>query len=254
MRRHIVIGDVHGCIDEMRRLLFELEFKKDVDDLIFAGDLIDRGPDSPGVVRMAREMGARSVMGNHEEKAVRWARHERTRGLKKNPMQVRPGRAAEWAALSEEDRVWMAALPAFLRVGKEYIVVHAGLESVRPPEEQKLDRVCRMRYVDADSGEYKSGSDPREVPENTVDWMEAWKGPESVIYGHAVHDREYPRINTPQPGVKTFGIETGVVFGGKLTAMVIDPKRTLGSEVYFHQVQAAQVYFRDDSRGKPGVD
>lgn len=87
--RAIVIGDVHGCIDELDELLRTLQYKPGEDLVYFTGDLIDRGPSPVGVVRRAREIGAFSVMGNHEEKLVCWFKHEKVRkeSGKKNPMQ-----------------------------------------------------------------------------------------------------------------------------------------------------------------------
>jgi diadenosine tetraphosphatase ApaH/serine/threonine PP2A family protein phosphatase len=65
----------------------------------------------------------------------------------------------------------------------------------------------------------------RETPEGAVSWWTLWKGPESVIYGHAVHSLVSPRIDEPQPGIRCIGIDTGCVFGGRLTAAIIDKDR-----------------------------
>jgi len=73
--RHIIIGDIHGCIDELKLLIQKLELQQD-DHLYFIGDLIDRGPDSPGVVKYARTLSEKYqvvlILGNHEEKFLRY--------------------------------------------------------------------------------------------------------------------------------------------------------------------------------------
>lgn len=255
----IVVGDPHGCLLELKKLLEDVEFKQGVDRLVIAGDLTDRGPDSPGTVRFLREIGAECVMGNHDEKVVRWARHESNRkpGGKKNPVQVYPKREAEWRQLSQEDLKWMAGFPIFMRLEPGYLVAHAGFEASRPPEEQSLDRVCRIQYVDLDTGDYKSGKTPREVPLHSERWMAAWPGPETVVYGHHVHSKVSPRIDVSRAGARCIGIDTGCVFGGMLTALVLDSSRDRSRSddgVRFVSVKAFQTYFEDKSRGQPGED
>src|SRR5262245_51053612 len=115
MRRHIVVGDVHGCIEEFDELLRGLEYRPGLDDLGLLGDLMDKGPDPVGVVRRAREIGARSVLGNHDEKHLRWRAHESRRATSpsyKNPMRPFPEKMrGENAALSDDDIAWLGALP-----------------------------------------------------------------------------------------------------------------------------------------------
>ena len=71
IKRHIFIGDIHGCLDEFNELLNKLSYDPKEDRLILLGDLIDRGPDSVGVVRKARELRLECVMGNHEHKYIK---------------------------------------------------------------------------------------------------------------------------------------------------------------------------------------
>lgn len=241
--RSIIVGDVHGCLEELDELLKVVQFTPE-DTLIFVGDLIDRGPDPVGVVRRARELNARSVLGNHEEKCLRWLKHaanERIYG-KKNPMR-HPGeeRLKEWEALNENDVEYMRAMVPFLRLhqwvpGYNYLIIHAGLEPGLPVEKQKTDRVIRVRYIN-DKGcmvPYEDGS--LEQPPNTVYWDEQWKGPETVIYGHAVHSLEKPRI---KPYAN--GIDTGCVFGGRLTCYTVDP-HDARDPTHFIQVAAKREY------------
>merc|ERR1712113_321432 len=65
-RRTVIVGDVHGCSVELQDLLRKLQFKHNRDSLILVGDLVGKGPHPKEVVRIARELGALAVQGNHE--------------------------------------------------------------------------------------------------------------------------------------------------------------------------------------------
>ena len=69
MGRTIIVGDVHGCSSELRRLLTVLQPQAD-DRFVFVGDLLNRGPDSSGVLRLVRELGGRTTLGNHEQRLL----------------------------------------------------------------------------------------------------------------------------------------------------------------------------------------
>lgn len=62
-----VIGDVHGCLEELKELVKKLDFNPESDLLIFVGDLVNKGPYSAEVVRYVREMNGLCVTGNHDE-------------------------------------------------------------------------------------------------------------------------------------------------------------------------------------------
>src|SRR6185503_6653865 len=130
--RTLVIGDVHGCLDELRELLERVRFRKGEDRLVFVGDLMDRGPYPVECVRLARELEAECLLGNHEEKHLRWRRHvERAaaeRGYK-NPMpSMGEVREAENAALDADEVAWLASLPVCVDLGGDWVAVHAGFE------------------------------------------------------------------------------------------------------------------------------
>jgi len=247
--RTLIIGDVHGCLEEFQALLGKVSFVQGQDRLVSLGDLLDRGPDPVGCVKFAREMGALAVKSNHDEKAVRWGAHEvkRKDTGKKNPMKVSPEKVAQYQALSEQDIQWLAALPLSLDLGDGLWAVHAGMEPAFPLSEQS-DAVIRVRYVDDGTrgklGEMVGFSEGSlEQPSDTVYWTEQWKGPESIVYGHAVHSLVDPRVDS-FPGGKCYGIDTGSCFGGRLTCMVWIP----GQEPEFVQVQAAKEYCAKDKR------
>ena len=238
--RTLVVGDVHGCLDELDALLEEAKFLPGRDELWMVGDLVDRGPDSVGVVRRARALGARSVLGNHEEKHLRFRKHaarEAADPRYRNPMKPlsEESRAAH-EALDEADWQWLGGLPIWRTLADRWVVVHGGLEPRWPLARQNERLVLRIREVD-ERGKFVSSGDPRVPVPGSVPWASRWRGPESVLYGHQVHGLERPRVDAHGDGVECWGLDTGCVFGGRLTAFVwpageivqVDAKRAYAS-------------------------
>ena len=221
--RTIVIGDVHGCLDELRELL-DVVAPGPGDRLVFLGDLLDRGPDPVGVLQLVRSLGAECVLGNHEEKHLRYAAHEARRKTDpryRNPMRpFDPKRAAEHAALTRDDLLWLASLPRWIALGGRWVAVHGGLVPGLALSAQPPDWTVKLRYVDAGGRPV-----PREAGEAAIPgvrrWAEAWTGPDSVVYGHFPVGNGAPRRDEPRPGVVCVGIDTGCVYGGALTALVL---------------------------------
>lgn len=250
----VVVGDVHGCIEELNELLKTIQYDPSRMRLIFLGDLLDRGPEPVACVRRVRELGAECIMGNHEEKHLRWHKHEmkRLETGKANPMKpMGEADAAANAALSDEDWTWLKALPVKLHIGDNWWAVHAGCEPKYTLEKQNPSQIMRVRYVD-ERGTGKALGPNLSQPEGTQYWDQLWKGPESIVYGHCVHSLEHPRINNINLGLSCVGIDTGCCFGGRLTAALFQREFPLeGGSVakYNHygiqyvQVQAKQKYF-----------
>lgn len=249
-RRVVAVGDVHGCLEELKELLKTLEYTPERDRLVFLGDLVDRGPDSPGVVRFVRELKAECVKGNHDEKPPRWARHQAKAKLsgKANPMR-NPGakRVAEWEALSEDDLKWIDELPWTVVLAPGWVGVHAGFEPHLPLDQQEGAKMCRVRYVDRTSGlmvPTKLGETPPETACNWTTWSGEWKAPLNAVYGHIVHDLQKPTIDQNNNGRSTFySVDTGCCFGGRLTAWTYKPyARGVGGLVETASVPAKATY------------
>ena len=221
--RTIVVGDVHGCLEELDDLLRLVELRAGFDRLVFVGDLLDRGPDPVGVLRRVRELGGASVLGNHEARHLRWARHEAMRRRDpghRNPLRpFSPERMAEHRRLSDADFAWLANLPTVLRLDRSWAVIHGGLSPRRRLDGQLPDEVIRLRLVD---GEGHMVAQPRgEIPAHLAQWATRWPGPESIIYGHHVHGLDEPRVDEPTPGVRCVGLDTGCCYGGRLSALLL---------------------------------
>ncbi|MFI6062190.1 polynucleotide kinase-phosphatase [Streptomyces sp. NPDC051286] len=211
-----IIGDIHGCSSELETLLGKLGYADGAHPegrtAVFVGDLVDRGPDSPGVLRRVMSMvaagNALCVPGNHENKLGRY--------LKGRQVQHTHGLAETIDQLDRED----ARDPAFREQVREFI---DGLVSHYVLDEGKLV-VCHAglpeKYHGRTSGRVRShalyGDTTGETDEFGLPvrypWAEEYRGRAAVVYGH-----------TPVPSTSwvnnTLCLDTGAVFGGKMTAL-----------------------------------
>ena len=235
-----VIGDVHGCLSELEALLAGLGYEITADErrrpagarhpagrrAIFLGDLVDRGPDTPGVLRLVIGMVAGGealcVPGNHEAKLLR--------ALRGRQVQVSHGLAESLAQLEAEPAEFRAEVESFIDGlishyvldGGKLVVSHAGLtERLQGRASGRVRSFCL--YGDT-TGETDEFGLPVRYP-----WAADYRGKAMVLYGH-----------TPVPSAEwvngTMCLDTGCVFGGRLTALRY-PERELVS------VPAARVYY-----------
>lgn len=216
-RRTLIVGDVHGCLTELDELLRTAAFDARRERLVLTGDLLDRGPESVGVLRRVRELGAISVLGNHEQQHL-WRSARASRDLAR----ARPTRAggAMSLALSIDDLAWLASLPRWLRLDGLWVVVHAGFEPGVAIERQEPEVTQRIRFVDA-GGSWAHLDADGNAPPGSRYWASAWDGVERVVYGHHIHGLATPRVDEPRPGVTCIGIDTGCCVGGRLTALIL---------------------------------
>lgn len=242
MGRDIIIGDVHGCLDEFQALTDGLRLEED-DRVLCLGDFMDRGPDSVGCVRHARSRGFRSIFGNHEDKHLKWRRREARRAFEPNFVNemrpLSPEAIRDNALLSEEDVAWMKNLPTLVEFAPGWVAVHGGLFPGHSVEAQLAsgkmrDRIVRLRNLTRDEHKYVPYGNERPTDHF---WAEVWDGPVNVVYGHSVHGLERPRIDYRPQGVATYGIDTGCVYGGRLTALILE-----NGVPSFFQVQASRAY------------
>jgi protein phosphatase len=237
-----IIGDVHGCYAELVELLEKLGYRvggtreqpqvQAPEDrrVVFVGDLVDRGPDSPGVLRLAMAMHAAGsaicVPGNHEIKLLRKLRGKNvklTHGLAQTMEQLE----REPASFHAEVASFIDGLIShFVLDDGRLVVAHAGLkEAYQGRTSGRVRSFCLF-------GETTGETDEFGLPIR-YDWASEYRGPAMVVYGH-----------TPVPEARwinrTICIDTGCVFGGKLTALRY-PERELvdvgARETYYEPVR-----------------
>ena len=223
-----MIGDVHGMSDELSELLAKLQPTKG-DEVIFVGDLVDKGPDSAGVVRIARELSERCsvvlVEGNHEDTHRRYRKNLDARPeVAAKQAANKPELAEVTAELSQEDIEFLERSVLYHQTG-DYLVVHGGIpgtltelpddvEALSSKERKRLKLVLRTRKVDRETGAFLAldkctASDPW--------WSELYDG----RFGHVVYGHQ-PFMDGPKVEEHSTGIDTGCVHGGRLSSLVID--------------------------------
>lgn len=244
IKRTIVIGDVHGCLDEFKTLLDKCKYSSD-DRLIVAGDLVDRGPDSPGVVRLAIALGAECVAGNHEDKLVRRYKHILRRKMDpkyKIPMKENPEQEQIINDLTPGELHWLKFLPTYIRLPDfNAVVIHAGMAPGVALEHQARESLTMMRFIDKETHKMLPLVMPGfKQPENSLYWTELYDMSEDVIFGHNVVSLKEPKIWENAVGARCIGIDTGACFGGMLTACILDPENPF--ERTFVQVPALKAY------------
>ena len=198
--RTLVVGDVHGCLDELLALLAAAGRRPD-NRVVLVGNLVAKGPKSAGVVRWARESKADAVLGNHDAHVLRAVRGGR---------RVGPMHRAVADSLSAADVSWLESRPLFLRLDavgdRPYLVVHGGVVPGIPIEEQTPAHLLNLRSITTDG-------EPSKRIEGAP-WASLWEGPEHVVFGHdAVRGLQQHPFAT--------GLDTGCVYGRSLTALVL---------------------------------
>jgi diadenosine tetraphosphatase ApaH/serine/threonine PP2A family protein phosphatase len=247
-RRLIVVGDVHGCLDELKLLVNKLAYNKKKDRLIFTGDLVDRGPASASCLSYIRKLGAETVRGNHDDKYIRYHKHsqkvkesiERNDKKKyKNPMTFSQEQLDIYKEITEEDLKWLDKTQSSIYIPTlNMLIAHAGVNPQWYPINQK-ERIYRfVRYVDNTTKKMVKLDEDLQKPKNSSFWAEFYNWSVDIVYGHHVVNLKNPRIDHNQSGGRAIGIDTGCCFNGYLTAFVVN---TDGTEE-FVQVPAACEY------------
>jgi protein phosphatase len=217
-----VIGDVHGCRAELESLLTDLGYAVSRDEqgravaahrqgrrAVFVGDLVDRGPDTPGVLRLVMGMVAAGdalcVPGNHENKLLR--------ALRGRNVQLTHGLAESLDQLSAEPAEFRAEVEKFLDGlishyvldGGNLVVSHAGiLERYQGRASRRVRDFCLYGQTTGETDEYGL---PVRYP-----WAQEYRGAAMVLYGHTP-------VPVPEWINNTLCLDTGCVFGGRLTAL-----------------------------------
>lgn len=243
-----IIGDVHGCYNELWDLLLELGYRLLIPTtyagdpwiraehpegrkLAFVGDYGDRGPDSIKVLALIRQLtldGHIAIRGNHDDKMARALAGNKVKlshGLEKTMGEFK-------ALFTPSDRGvhgrWIAALPYYARLGftedtsfKEAVISHAGIPRT------SVGRTDKATLKQSIYGEVKGFSGG--FPIRGTDWTKSWNDPKLLcVYGHTP-------VEDPVVLASTVNIDTGCVFGGRLTALRLP-------ECQFRSIKAFETY------------
>ena len=237
--RLIFVGDVHGCREELEHLLKKLDFNHKHDHVVLVGDMIAKGPDSPGVIKLAQKIGASCVRGNWEDKLLLSIAEAEDRHMLLAPdsddenakIDFLDDQSAAHAnpklrhlakQFSKKQIAYMSQCPVILRVGTvphlgSLVAVHAGLVPDTPLQDQDPFHVMNMRSIDLKTRipSSKHGGTPWEKFWNHRQQKLKHEDRTTVVYGHnrkkGLNVHEY-----------SWGLDTGCASGGKLTALVVD--------------------------------
>ena len=244
-QRLVFVGDIHGCKDELEKLLKKVRFHTSTDHLVSVGDIVSKGPDSSGVIDLLHRHKASCVRGNHDDRVLLVAQslQARTSETDKDSVQVEADgidpveKLAK--SLSNHQLEYLQSCPIILRIGHlkafntEAVVVHGGLIPGLALESQDPVSAMNMRVIDLSTHIPSS----KHKLKGSRAWYKLWnryqqllslhprlgkhKGGRqaekqlTVIYGHDA--RQGLQIHK-----YTKGLDSGCVGGGKLTALVVD--------------------------------
>ena len=190
--KYIVIGDIHGCSDQLDEIL-DMTAQYSDHKYVFLGDYIDRGPDSEAVINRIRELDAIFLKGNHEEMFLGHLEHYEGETLE--DMLASSG-------LSQISIEWISHHLLEVYESDRYIFVHAGLSPKRKMSEQTTRYFLWSRF----DGDYSSITN------------------KTVIHGHTV-------VSKPEIVGNRININTGCGSRGTLTALVLPEMKYYSSSV-----------------------
>ncbi len=223
--RRIFFGDIQGCRVELEELLETLRYDPAADELHPVGDLVNRGPDSAGVLRLLRSLGAGGVLGNHDLHCLGVARGTREAGPRDT--------LADLLRAPDRDELldWLARRP-FVQAWSDLLLVHAGvhpawidpaavLAGLDPyASHPAADFVTRVRYCTREGERPDSDWPPPGAPYRP--WYEFWEErvdePRTVVFGHWARLGKMDRARAKC-------LDSGCVWGKSLTAWIPEEAR-----------------------------
>jgi serine/threonine protein phosphatase 1 len=198
LNRTIVIGDIHGCYDELVSLLAKVELERD-DRVVAVGDLVVKGPKNREVLDLFRsDRRFSSVIGNHDLALLRFWNGE--------SITLKAAQKRTVDELENDRKIYfdfLKVLPFVIVLG-EYLIVHAGLRPGVPLDRQTEDDLTTLRTL---------GDDP--TSKIGTPWFEIYEGKHIALFGH------WP-AHQPKVAKRAIGLDTGCVYGNSLTAYLIE--------------------------------
>lgn len=197
MGRTVVVGDIHGCYDELQDLLDRVGLGAE-DRLVCVGDLVVKGEKNREVLDLfMSDARFSSVLGNHDRAVLRGlAGAPGLKASQEKCVRELEGDAPRYAA-------FLGSLPPLLDLGS-HVVVHAGVRPGVPLALQDEDDLVELRTLGPDRASREG-----------VPWYEVYDGPQTVLFGH------WPAA-PPRRGPRALGLDTGCVYGYQLTAYLLE--------------------------------
>lgn len=202
MKRSIIIGDVHGCLHELERLVERVRYHPEKDSLYFLGDIINRGPFSKECFFKVLNLKGVSIKGNHEWHAVQYARLN-----KETPVFSRLRK--EFGTDYPDFLSTIADWPVYIETD-DFILVHGGLVPGIPLEESDDYLLTSIRTWDGIGRDIKNPDNPP--------WFDFYMGSKLVVFGHWARLGGLKRKNV-------IGLDTGCVYGRELSALLLPERR-----------------------------
>jgi len=228
--QRLIVGDIHGCYDELQALLDKAGLCSD-DAIVALGDIVDRGPDTPRVLQFFRNTPfATSLMGNHERKHILSYRGRIRPALSQTIARMQIGEAAYLGAVE-----FMAGFPIYLEL-PEALLIHGFFEPGVPLGAQLEEVLCGVM-----SGEQ------RILRVCSRPWYEMYDGDKPLVAGHHDYSREGKPMVIQASGAVVYCIDTGCCYGRNLTGLLLPDFRLIsvpGRRNYWTELKGAYAELR----------
>ena len=207
MNRTIFIGDIHGCLDELNRLLEKISYNPDSDIIYSVGDFVNRGPDSRGVFLKLKGIGCRLVLGNHE---YYFKQH-----IQKNNKKVIEHYQKIFTNIYDDFVRYIFQIPLYIETD-DFILVHAGIDPGKKLlSNQNAKILTSVRTLNSLTGQIDQ---PDGQP-----WFKNYIGSKLIVFGHWAELEGVIQSNV-------IGLDTGCVYGKKLSALIVPGKEIISVE------------------------
>lgn len=219
MSRTLYIGDIHGCADELERIIDAFGFVEGKDTLYQTGDIINKGPDMMRAMEIIQKCGILTVRGNHEEHLIRMMETPECEWTEKQRSRFARLSLEEWTYIRDIVKEW-----PLWRDTPHALLVHAGLE----PGKKRLEDmdptvILSIRYW------------------NDKPWFDQVQWNKTVVFGH------WAKMGFVDRRPQFIGLDSGCVYGKKLTAWCPEEDR-------FYEVTAAREYSPVKDKAKVALD
>ncbi len=218
MAKTIIIGDVHGCVDELEELLDVLGFEPKMDRIYLTGDAFTKGPDPLGVWKVIEQVGAKMVMGNHDAALLERLK-VRMKGKEKKIPPTHKKTLDIVMPVANDLMAWIEGLPLYIET-ESFLLVHAGIHP-----QKELQGTSRDEFLTIRTWPPKKGIDgPR--------WHDVYQPIRPLlVFGHDAPGGLVIKKRNDKPYL--VGLDSGCVYGNALSAYVVE-------EAHIVQVKSRQ--------------